>query len=202
MIRRPPRSTLFPYTTLFRSSPAVSTVWSTKGERRSTAWVSRRSVQRSIRTPASSSAGYQRVVSSHTQRTGTRSRSRTNAASPPASSRVSPTVVPSSSSSRAATAPSARRTRTTLFTPQSRGPVRQVAGTPRGRRSPLVGEPVDHVVDRVGRERVHEPERPLAGVADAVLGVPGDDPRAGACPYGVGGHGHRPVARRRRRGRA
>src|SRR5256885_8847090 len=27
MIRRPPRSTLFPYTTLFRSRPAVRTAW-------------------------------------------------------------------------------------------------------------------------------------------------------------------------------
>jgi len=29
MIRRPPRSTLFPYTTLFRSLDAASWVWST-----------------------------------------------------------------------------------------------------------------------------------------------------------------------------
>src|SRR3712207_6928330 len=27
MIRRPPRSTLFPYTTLFRSRPAVKALW-------------------------------------------------------------------------------------------------------------------------------------------------------------------------------
>src|SRR3989441_5056249 len=27
MIRRPPRSTLFPYTTLFRSLPGVSNIW-------------------------------------------------------------------------------------------------------------------------------------------------------------------------------
>src|SRR2546430_9074412 len=29
MIRRPPRSTLFPYTTLFRSKPALETWWRT-----------------------------------------------------------------------------------------------------------------------------------------------------------------------------
>src|SRR2546422_2252803 len=29
MIRRPPRSTLFPYTTLFRSEPARASAWST-----------------------------------------------------------------------------------------------------------------------------------------------------------------------------
>ncbi|WP_324277910.1 hypothetical protein [Blastococcus brunescens] len=64
------------------SSPA-SRPWSTKGERRRTAWASRRSQQRSTRTPAASSAGYHRVVSSHTQRTGSRSRSRTNAGRSP-----------------------------------------------------------------------------------------------------------------------
>src|SRR3712207_7373381 len=31
MIRRPPRSTLFPYTTLFRSTPAVRETWSIRG---------------------------------------------------------------------------------------------------------------------------------------------------------------------------
>src|SRR5690349_22405160 len=31
MIRRPPRSTLFPYTTLFRSAPCGSPSWSTAG---------------------------------------------------------------------------------------------------------------------------------------------------------------------------
>src|SRR5438876_7771254 len=31
MIRRPPRSTLFPYTTLFRSMRADMTAWGTKG---------------------------------------------------------------------------------------------------------------------------------------------------------------------------
>src|SRR3712207_8648618 len=32
MIRRPPRSTLFPYTTLFRSSPAAVLGWPGRGE--------------------------------------------------------------------------------------------------------------------------------------------------------------------------
>src|SRR5256885_17135479 len=31
MIRRPPRSTLFPYTTLFRSDPADSSAWNNLG---------------------------------------------------------------------------------------------------------------------------------------------------------------------------
>ena len=70
-----------------RSQPAVSSpvssAWSTNGDRRRIACESRRSVQRSTRTPASSSAGYQRVVSSQTQRTGDAvSRSRTWSASP------------------------------------------------------------------------------------------------------------------------
>src|SRR5689334_23673197 len=38
MIRRPPRSTLFPYTTLFRSALAFRSRWSCRTERRST-WV-------------------------------------------------------------------------------------------------------------------------------------------------------------------
>ena len=57
---------------------------------------SRRSVHRSTRTPASSSAGYHRVVSSHTQRTGVASRSRTKPAAPrrpPGSPRPGPAVV-------------------------------------------------------------------------------------------------------------
>src|SRR2546428_9066377 len=46
MIRRPPRSTLFPYTTLFRSASASSTYGSTypasavnDGDRKATTWV-------------------------------------------------------------------------------------------------------------------------------------------------------------------
>src|SRR2546421_2865747 len=41
MIRRPPRSTLFPYTTLFRSSPNISA----NAFRKSVAWAATRSIR-------------------------------------------------------------------------------------------------------------------------------------------------------------
>src|SRR3712207_8747279 len=42
MIRRPPRSTLFPYTTLFRSGPATASAAESDGERLSLALVAAR----------------------------------------------------------------------------------------------------------------------------------------------------------------
>ena len=73
-------------------------------------------MQRSTRTPASRSAGYQRVVSSHTQRTGAGSRSRTKPGR-------SVGREPGDAHRRAgvgllaaSTAPSPRRRRTTRFT--------------------------------------------------------------------------------------
>ena len=56
------------------SSPSSSCP-STAGARRSRWWPSRRSWQRSTRTPAASSGGYHRAVSSHTQRGASASRS-------------------------------------------------------------------------------------------------------------------------------
>src|SRR3712207_8143713 len=38
MIRRPPRSTLFPYTTLFRSRPVRSTSWRADRDARGAGW--------------------------------------------------------------------------------------------------------------------------------------------------------------------
>src|SRR2546427_4376240 len=38
MIRRPPRSTLFPYTTLFRSNAAYQKLWSRKARQNEIAW--------------------------------------------------------------------------------------------------------------------------------------------------------------------
>src|SRR5437763_12374124 len=46
MIRRPPRSTLFPYTTLFRSSPRALTSWP-RPSRRRRSWPRRRRTARS-----------------------------------------------------------------------------------------------------------------------------------------------------------
>ncbi len=59
-------------------SPSSSCT-STAGARRSRWWPSRRSWQRSTRTPAASSDGYHRAVSSHTQRGASTSRSLTYA---------------------------------------------------------------------------------------------------------------------------
>src|SRR2546428_8444740 len=41
MIRRPPRSTLFPYTTLFRSSPPTTTCCPTSAPKRPSTWTRR-----------------------------------------------------------------------------------------------------------------------------------------------------------------
>ena len=91
------------------------------GDRRSTAWLSRRSVQRSTRTPAASSAGYHRVVSSHTQRTGPAAPARrTNAGElRRRGSRVTADRRPVVRHSRASTAPSPRRTQEDAVHPRS-----------------------------------------------------------------------------------
>src|SRR6266511_4549772 len=46
MIRRPPRSTLFPYTTLFRSSPGACTAWRSHRASTSESWSPRTSFRR------------------------------------------------------------------------------------------------------------------------------------------------------------
>ncbi len=78
------------------SSPSSSRP-STAGARRSSRWHSRRSWQRSTRTPAASSNGYQRAVSSHTHR----------GASPPRPASRSATRAGRSASATSCTAPSA-----------------------------------------------------------------------------------------------
>src|SRR2546430_8923132 len=59
MIRRPPRSTLFPYTTLFRSSPAGST--SSTISRRPSSAIERRQLQKTVDRKST------RLNSSHSQ---------------------------------------------------------------------------------------------------------------------------------------
>ena len=56
------------------TAPPPAAAASTAGARRSRWWPSRRSWQRSTRTPAASSGGYHRAVSSHTQRGASASR--------------------------------------------------------------------------------------------------------------------------------
>jgi hypothetical protein len=73
-------------------------LWSTAGARRSTRRHRRRSWHRSTRTPAASRPGYQRAVSSHTQRGRSASRLRTNSARSAAAS--SCRVPPSATSTR------------------------------------------------------------------------------------------------------
>src|SRR2546429_7961587 len=73
MIRRPPRSTLFPYTTLFRSIAAIA-IPNLLASRRA---ANEGSAQQSLRTISSSEATYQNTAGrSEERRVGKESRSR------------------------------------------------------------------------------------------------------------------------------
>ena len=180
------------------SSP-VSSAWSTNGDLRRIACASRRSVQRSTRTPASSSAGYHRVVSSQTQRTGDAvSLSRTWSASPSTGREMTSTGAPSSSTSRASIAPSPRRSRRTRFT-------RAVSPRPPTTRGRLAAEhPTQaarlprHETPGHGQGGLRQPHAPGA-TGRTTRGVAGRRPdgRGGRCSAGAAGTSRSTAVRRR-----
>ena len=110
-------------------SPSSSCT-STAGARRSRWWPSRRSWQRSTRTPAASSGGYHRAVSSHTQRGESTSRSSRTPAGrpPPPHARASPSTTSTRSPGRRERDPGHEDTLTPRGDTETRTPRRSTPG--------------------------------------------------------------------------
>ena len=139
---------------VLRLLPRPAAAASTAGARRSRWWPSRRSWQRSTRTPAASSGGYHRAVSSHTQRGASTSRARTYAGrSATATSRSAP---PSTTSTRS---PGRRESETRVMgTPWHYVPTLK----PATRARPRAGRRSDRRRCRSGR-RARRPRRSRRG---------------------------------------